>query len=740
MTNERINTAYAALAVDSGDVPAQDTTLVHGVALGEGDVTIGGSGKQTYWPEETLRDAAEGLQGQPLATDTDHTADDPSQQTPIDAVAGEVTWSGYAPGVGVVYEAEVDDESLAEKIANGRLEVSPLVARDLEPREEGDAEFEATAIHRWRDLALVTNGAAPSNEVAVGESPMQAEALHGTIEALQEGIDLTPPEAAQDHAQDVLDWREEYDVDAMTDTGWSRAEQLASGDELSANDVQEISAWFARHGSEEYELNEEGMDPWRDNGRVAIKGWGGPAMRDWIGPKRERLTEMGELEAMSAEALKEVAGVTFDSTGTGSLDESEIPNDDYRSHYLYPDATKTDSAYPVVDGEGVLRKGNVDSAWSLGARGHADEGTHDQRLMRLADEFDSPPEWSMDDAESMADMTDLSEDDLVEWESSGGTAQGRIVDLRDEGDADYDDEIDGDVTVSPPAALIEIVGMDDGEIVGQDTMVAHKPDTLTVIEESEVEAMSKHGDMDENMAEVPDEFVFGNPGEAVEKAQEMGLDGPSDEIIHSHGEGDDTVFMPGATHGDLMDMIDGEEAMWSDDPVWASSVAAETTTTTSDTTMNDTEKAILSAAEDVENPTEALNEYAATEQATIVEQSEYEAMQDNVASVRGVMEEALQERTDLKESTVSALDFEALRAEFETEDGGLDAEALVQNPETGDPDVEESGVEALGDDADVDKAEALYHDYQTFETEGLKEDITEALGVSDFEDAEEVLN
>jgi len=116
-------------------------------------------------------------------------------------------------------------------------------------------------------------------------------------------------------------------------------------------------------------------------------------------------------------------------------------------------------------------------------------------------------------------------------------------------------------------------------------------------------------------------------------------------------------------------------------------------------------------------------------------------MQDNVASVRGVMEEALQDRTDLKESTVSALDFEALRAEFETEDGGLDAEALVQNPETGDPETpEDSGVEALGEDADVDKAEALYGDYQTFGTEGLKQDITEALGVSDFETAEEVLN
>jgi len=190
-----------------------------------------------------------------------------------------------------------------------------------------------------------------------------------------------------------------------------------------------------------------------------------------------------------------------------------------------------------------------------------------------------------------------------------------------------------------------------------------------------------------------------------------------------------------------MDMIDGEEAMWSDDPEWASSGAAETTTT-SDTTMNDTEKAILSAAEDVENPTEALSEYAAAEQPTIVEQDDYEAMQDNVASVRGVMEEALQERSNLKASTVEALNFEALRAEFETDDGDLDAEALVQNPETGDPDVADGGVEALGEDADVEKAEALYGDYTSLNSapESLKQDITAALGVDDFETAEEVLN
>ena len=67
--------------------------------------------------------------------------------------------------------------------------------------------------------------------------------------------------------------------------------------------------------------------------------------------------------------------------------------------------------------------------------------------------------------------------------------------------------------------------------------------------------MSGHADESANMADVPDEYIFSNPGEAVSKAQEMGLDGPGDEIIHTHGEGEDTVFMPAASHDDLMEML-----------------------------------------------------------------------------------------------------------------------------------------------------------------------------------------
>lgn len=592
MSEERLNTGYAALQTDSDDVPIQ----VSGVAIGEGDITRGGSGKETYWPRETLEAAAEGLMGQPLATDTDHTADNPQSQTPVEAIAGEVTWSGYKPGVGVLYEAEVDDADLAQKIENGRVEVSPLVSRELEALDNGKADYKATTINRWRDLALVAQGAAPSNEITVGGNPMKAEALHATIEALQE---LVPPEQAQTNAEQVLEWREEHgdEVDAMTETGWNRAEQLASGEELTPEVVKKM-AQFNRHRSNSDVAEEFEDEPWKDNGHVAWLGWGGDAGIDWAIEQSEAMDEnMAHHDAQeptesTAEALKEVAGVEFDATGEGELDESEIPSEGFESHYLYPADTKSESSYPVVDAEGTLRKGNVDAAHQLGCRGRCDsEERHDERLMALASEFENVPKWAMD--ESMA---------------------------------------------ADPA--------------------------------------------------------------------ESGRDMQNDD-----GTNDDSS---------------------------PSSVAANSEETMTNEELDD-DKAILQAAEGVDEPAEALNEYAATEDATIVAQAEYEALQENIESVRGVMEEALMERTDLKESTVSALDFEALRSEFENGEGEFEAESLIQTPETGQPDDE---VEALSEDADTEKAEALYADYQRMNSppKGLEEDITEALGVSDFDEATEVLN
>ncbi len=113
-----------------------------------------------------------------------------------------------------------------------------------------------------------------------------------------------------------------------------------------------------------------------------------------------------------------VAGVTFTGLMGGDLDESEIPNDDYEPHYLYPGDTKSESSYPVVDADGNLRRGNVDAAHQLGARGGVDADEHDQKLMRLNEVFAEAADYSapIDTDTTMTDNKDgaaLSVSDLT---------------------------------------------------------------------------------------------------------------------------------------------------------------------------------------------------------------------------------------------------------------------------------------------------------------------------------------
>lgn len=181
------------------------------------------------------------------------------------------------------------------------------------------------------------------------------------VESNVDGIDLTPPEAAQNHAQDVLDWREDDDktVSGMIDTGWERARQLASGEELSPDDVKEIHAWFARHGPEEYELNDSDMDPWEDNGRVSIKGWGGPTMRDWVGPKRRRLAEMGELKPVANATRYEEGDEVDTPDGVGVV--VEIREEDFEGPDGAVEASENSPAYVVgtMDGAAVYRASDL---------------------------------------------------------------------------------------------------------------------------------------------------------------------------------------------------------------------------------------------------------------------------------------------------------------------------------------------------------------------------------------------
>lgn len=197
-TNDVIESGIAVLADG-------DSTVVHGVAIGENDITEGMSGKRTLWPGSALEDAAEELAGKPLVRD--HPGAEKADggvsvdaQPPIDSVVGEVTDAKYRDGVGLLFEAEVDDESLAEQIERGRADVSPIVARELGEFDDDHDAHTVDEIVGFRDLGVVSRGAAPSNDIQPGAATaMMAEALSSAF-APQEQTESSSDGAAESAA------------------------------------------------------------------------------------------------------------------------------------------------------------------------------------------------------------------------------------------------------------------------------------------------------------------------------------------------------------------------------------------------------------------------------------------------------------------------------------------------------------------------------------------------------------
>ena len=116
-----------------------------------------------------------------------------------------------------------------------------------------------------------------------------------------------------------------------------------------------------------------------------------------------------------------------------------------------------------------------------------------------------------------------------QWRA-GKRVQGSEVDYEWDGQTFFDhDEL---LTINPALAFIEEEVADDGDC------------GCGSCDCDEIEA--KH-DMKK--------YSFNNPGQAMQMAKKMGFDD-----IHTHGEGDDTVFMPGPSHEALMKKLGESKA------------------------------------------------------------------------------------------------------------------------------------------------------------------------------------
>ncbi len=409
--------AYLSSQLDEGP-----PYTVHGVALGADDVTVGQSGIKKLWPADELEKAAESLEGRSLVVDHNNGSD---------GVVGQVTKAGYKEKTGVIYEAELFDDNLAEKINNGLLEVSIRGKHsDVEQMEETDDGAKVVEDITFDNLSIVPTGAAPSNTIEVGEadelsmaelSSFTDDLARTQLAEVEPGMWVKWGDNRGITISQVEDGSIEVDIYEEQDGQWRSTEETT---EVSADDLSE------------WDVDEEDIGPVED---------------EETGDDEDESSKYGDMDEDDEEAS------AFNYTDEMAV--SGVPD-----NLLF---SSEEDAMEFIEGEeGLTGVHQMDGEWVPGA--DHKEFIAWMRAQEEADVSDDP----MESNDVLA-----AQGDKVKWEASGGQAQGVVVDRKTDGC--FSERIDGDQEIcaddDDPVVLIEIVK--DGERTG--TMVAHKESTLS---------------------------------------------------------------------------------------------------------------------------------------------------------------------------------------------------------------------------------------------------------------------
>ena len=279
-------------------------------------------------------------------------------------------------------------------------------------------------------------------------------------------VDLMPTDGMKEEAQRYRDWKDEGRAGG-TEVAAARAGQILSGDELSADTVITMAAWFARH---EVDKQGEGFSPGEDGypspGRVAWAAWGGDAGQSWATSKADRIKALQERSSVDLER-------PYPNEHAARLKDP----DQYDSLRRENDAggSGIDFIYGIKEGTSEIQAIRFRSSQYTAAEARAWLAEHDFDPI----EFE---EATGDGEAKRAEPDALKEGDFVRWDSSGGTARGRIEHVMREGTLGVpDSEFSIEASAEDPAALIRIYREGDEGWEPTETLVGHRFSTLTKI-------------------------------------------------------------------------------------------------------------------------------------------------------------------------------------------------------------------------------------------------------------------
>jgi len=408
-----------------------------------------------------------------------------------DTKVGEVVQAGFASGRGVVYEAEITDASLAKRVASGGLEVS-IEARHA---DGGTAEIPQGEAMRATDINF--DGLALVQQgAAPSASAGMGESAALSVADIHATLEEDDPASTEGDSEDI-------DISEDTETGLE-------------NKVEE-------HNEEAPESKQVTLGTLK---KVYRRGAGA-----WFSSNRGATQQQWAYARVNA-FLEDL--MADDPLNAGN--DNDLSPDGYN-----PPEGEMSASLVEVNGTEV----NIEPP---------------ERVINAVEAgFDAKEEF----ADAIGDCGTGVGEEIGQTILDGELTPEILVsggDIASNSPATYLAGHEGDVEPDgPPTSWTEEEWTGGCGEVQQSLWGFHLDwfeDTKEELEMAmEDEEAAYHQDEEADMAETPDEYIFDNPGEAVEKAQEMGLEGAGDEIIHTHNEGEDTIFMPASSHEALMDML-----------------------------------------------------------------------------------------------------------------------------------------------------------------------------------------